>query len=229
MTTIVLRIKDVLHFAPSDICPLDPISPFVIPPQSPNPLILTFTSQQFRDFWYQERRAYDWQYRTAHHSKFYRQEDLDTPLPNKSSCHATYESHPGRRPEFDWSLQYICRRWHKPNEKMNGHVSVGMSCKASLSVRKIIGKDNIQVLYHWEHSHDTSSAERARLPCGRSDREWLQHQIDQGHDWNSIRRKLRPGEELAQAVSPLCTFVFIPWKCPILIVPFKFIFIGTKW
>ncbi|KAI7826598.1 hypothetical protein BC939DRAFT_491767 [Gamsiella multidivaricata] len=80
MLPIVLRIKDILHFAPPDVNPLDPITPFAIPPQSVNPLILTFTCQEFRAFWAQERRAYDWQYRTAAHSKFYRQ-DHETPCP----------------------------------------------------------------------------------------------------------------------------------------------------
>lgn len=203
-SSTVLRIKDLLCYAPPDISPLTPITPYSIQPDTPHPLILYFSCERFHTFWEQERRAYDWEFKPAMYSRFYqeKEKELESPLPDRSRD--AHDNCPGRRPLYDWSVKFVCRRWRKPAKMTRGCKSVGAHCSAHVKIRKLIKKDSIQVEYYWRHGHDTSLQERAMLPCGRSGREWVKGQVREGHDWPAIKKRLRLDEEQLQDVRILC-------------------------
>ncbi|KAF9081693.1 hypothetical protein BGX27_004815, partial [Mortierella sp. AM989] len=194
--SFALKMRDVLHYAPPDSDPNEPIKPLIIPPNSAHPILLTFTSKRFRIFWRQERRAHDWEYRAHKFTDWYRSrpkgEDLDMPLPNKSELAFSQNNRPGSRIRYDWTVRYDCRRWRMPGRISRGQIPVGANCKAHVYIRKTVGLDEITLEYHWRHSHPTSDQERNLLPCGRSGREWIKERARQGFDWRAIKKMLRP-------------------------------------
>ncbi|KAF9983297.1 hypothetical protein BGZ79_005806, partial [Entomortierella chlamydospora] len=127
--TIRLTMRDVLHFAPPDTNPVDPVIPFEFLPSTPNPMIAVFTSLGFCDFWRQERQAYDWEYRANRFTGWYKSSpsnrDLDLLLPDKSEQALTQNCRSGPRIRYDWTIRYDCRRWRKPGNITRGHVPVG--------------------------------------------------------------------------------------------------------
>lgn len=208
--SFALKMRDVLHYAPPDSDPNEPITPLVIPPNSAHPILLTFTSKRFRIFWRQERRAHDWEYRAHKYTDWYRSkpigEDLDMPLPNKSELAFSQNNRPGPRIRYDWTVRYDCRRWRTPTKITRGQIPVGANCRAHVFIRKTLGQDEITVEYHWRHNHTTSNHERALLPSSRSCREWIKENVLQGHSWLAIRKRLRPNRRLLHDV---CGYVII--------------------
>lgn len=203
-SSFTLKMRDVLHFAPPDTDPNEHIIPSAFPPNSANPMSLTFTSLGFRDFWRQERRAYDWEYRARKFTDWYKSKPkgghLDLPLPDKSELALAQDGHPGPRIQYDWTVRYNCRCWRTQSKITRGQIPVGTNCGAYVFILKTLGQDEIAVEYHWCHNHPTSDQERVMLPCSRYGREWIKENVSQGHNWLAIKKRLRPNEELLQEV-----------------------------
>ncbi|KAF8959010.1 hypothetical protein BGZ46_001844, partial [Entomortierella lignicola] len=73
--------------------------------------------------------------------------------------------------------------------------SVGNDCKASIRIRKVIGQDQVEVEYQWQHNHSKDGAEVTKYPLGSNELEWTKRQIEEGHSWSGIKKKLRPNEQ----------------------------------
>lgn len=64
-------------------------------------------------------------------------------------------------------------------------------------MQKLVGKDEVHVIYHYRHSHDTSPQAQLRLPLGRNNREWLVHHVKEGHCSEKIEEMAQPKNVLA--------------------------------
>ncbi|KAF9158285.1 hypothetical protein DFQ27_005993 [Actinomortierella ambigua] len=191
-----LRLKDVFHVA-RDYDPRFTYTHLDIPPESALPLLLSFNSDGFRTFWANERVAYDWTHSSSSTSrKFYREKaDPESLLPVKSVKEFLDGSRRGAPPLYDWTLKFQCRRYRPATENTISRESIGQNCKAYVMIRKIIGKDIVQVEYYWKHTHDTSTKARTIIPMGPNERHYVSRMVEDGHDWKSIQQELRPSEE----------------------------------
>lgn len=64
-------------------------------------------------------------------------------------------------------------------------------------MQKLVGKDEVHVIYHYRHSHDTSPQAQSRLPLGRNNREWLVRRVKEGHRSEKIEEMAQPKNVLA--------------------------------
>ncbi|KAG0242573.1 hypothetical protein BGW41_003931 [Actinomortierella wolfii] len=194
-----LRLKDVFHVA-RDYDPRFTPAPLEIPPDAALPLLLSFNSDGFRTFWANERVAYDWTHSSSSTSrKFYREKaDPEALLPVKSVKEFLEGSRRGAPPLYDWTLKFQCRRYRPATENTISRESIGQNCKAYVMIRKIIGKDIVQVEYYWKHTHDTSPSARTIIPMGPNERYYVSRMVEEGHDWKSIQQTLRTGGDESQ-------------------------------
>lgn len=83
---LALKLKDVLHVDPN-YDPIVPITSLEIECTSSEPLTFRYSCEQFRDFWAQERLAYDWErISDKQSSKFYKVNgDVESPLPDRAA------------------------------------------------------------------------------------------------------------------------------------------------
>ncbi|KAF9905597.1 hypothetical protein BX616_000973 [Lobosporangium transversale] len=192
-----LTLKDILHYA-VDYDPLVVVEPYPIPREadSPHPFTASFTIEQFRSFWNQERIAFQWQYCSERNSRtFYSNQPLDTPLPCFKPT--TYGSQdPGRPREYDWSVKHGCRQRRREKALTIGRSSVGKNCPAHIRIQKVVGQDRVNIEYHWRHNHSTAPEATSLLPLGPNEHNWSKKRIMEDRDWKDIKVLLRPSSEL---------------------------------
>lgn len=194
-----LRLEDVLIIN-RNYDPRNNIKPQQFSSNDPSTKELIFTCDEFRRWWAEERQTGFWVHRPNQYSTFYREHnDPTTPLPFK-----TWEQVAGTRTMYSWRLTFACRRHRKKKVVSLPRESVGQWCKAQIFMAQPVGeKDKVVVRCKWRHNHDD---DRAQLPLGRNEREWVRRLADKGHDWHSLSSRLIPDEQSLQAVI-LLTFV----------------------
>ncbi|KAK3826059.1 MAG: hypothetical protein J3Q66DRAFT_329298 [Benniella sp.] len=192
-----LTVKDILHYS-TNFDPHVAATPYPIPADAPDPFEMSLTFDAFRQFWEQERTAFQWAACPEKNARPIRdnKENQDQPLPVHS------EAYPGKGPrrQFDWTIKYCCRRGRSAKPLKIHRNSVGVACPASIRIQKPIGEDRIIVKYWRHHNHDTSPESRAQMPMGVNERNWIKEKVASGLDWKGIKNELRPNEEMLQSV-----------------------------
>ncbi|KAF9401450.1 hypothetical protein BGZ94_005209, partial [Podila epigama] len=211
-----LTLQDVRHsvtnFEP-DFAP----EAFKVPEDAQPTISLSFTSEEFREFWRHERQAYDWAHSSSGSERWYNLElHPQTPLPDKSKPEYLDPSRSGPPIRFDWSLKFRCRRYRKVSPGDINPNRVASQCPVYIRFRKIVGEDKIEVEYHWAHNHDTSPVSRCKLPLGPVHRGYVKDMVAKGHTWVTIRHKLRPSKEAMRQIeegeASVPQGMFIPYR-----------------
>jgi len=68
-------------------------------------------------------------------------------------------------------------------------------------MRKLVGRDQIDVEYHWKHNHSTTAKATSLFPLGANELTWVKRMIQEGHGWKEIKKKLRPNDDQLQMVN----------------------------
>ncbi|KAF9345488.1 hypothetical protein BGX34_004702, partial [Mortierella sp. NVP85] len=191
-----LTVKDILHFS-SDYDPHASVVPYPIPTEAPDPYEMSLTFDAFRQFWNQERQAFQWAACPEENARpiLDHQKDLNYPL---SACSAAYRGR-GRPRQFDWTIKYRCRRGRPARQLKIHRDSVGTGCPASIRFQKPVGENRVVVVYHRRHNHDTSAKSRGAFPMSTNDRNWVKAKVDSGLDWRGIKNEMRSDEETMQS------------------------------
>ena len=195
-----LAIKDILPFS-SDFDPLQSVRSYPIPREqgAPCPFITTLTCEEFRTFWSIERVAFQWVTSSEKNSRdiFKNKENRNQLLPaKKDSRYSGY----GRPCKYDWTVKHDCRRGRQEKTLAIDRDSVGVRCPATIRFRKLVGQEQVEVVYNWRHNHDTSMESRALIPQGANERNWSKEKVSRGLDWKGIKGILRPSDENLQSV-----------------------------
>ncbi|KAI8357056.1 hypothetical protein B0O80DRAFT_99886 [Mortierella sp. GBAus27b] len=191
-----LTVKDILHYS-TNFDPHVPAIPYPIPAEAPDPFEMSLTFDAFRQFWEQERTAFQWEACPEGNARpILGKENPDQPLPVHS------EAYPGRgaRRQFDWTIKYRCRRARSAKQLKIHRESVGKACPASIRIQKPIGEGRVIVRYYRHHNHDTSAESRAHMPMGTNERNWIKGKVASGLDWKGIKHELQPDEETMQSL-----------------------------
>lgn len=162
-----------------------------------------------KSFWHQERVAFQFEY--LYEGGCTRAIPIDKPdhlLPT----YQTQQGSIGRPKTNDWSFIFRCRR-HRPSKVLViDRSSIGSACPVYIRMTKFVGRDEVQIEYHWCHNHDDSAAARANIPMGRNELVWIKLVVAEGLDWKSIRARLRLDKNslqkniIAGDLSSSCTF-----------------------
>lgn len=183
-----LRVKDIVLF-PDEFDPRELFEPFDFPKEK-EVWKTTLTGKEFAIFWRIERAAMQWKkimvesgFRHINMSK----ENKDALLPIHTKAPGSF----GRPPKYDWSFRFCCRRRDPASQLTIGRVSVGNGCPAEIRMRKLRGRDAVEVEYNWRHNHDDSAKARSKMPLSGVELEWVKTLAAQGLDWKSIKARLR--------------------------------------
>jgi len=191
-----LKVKDIF-LDPKDFDPRQTVEPYPISRDKVK-WTHTFTCDDFKTFWHQERIAFQFEHRSEGGCT------RDIPSDKPDHLLPVYQKRSGSvgRPKAnDWSFIFRCRR-HRPSKVLLiDRVSVGTGCPVFIRMTKLVGLDGVQVEYQWRHNHDDSATARAEIPMGRHELDWIKLMVAEGLDWKSIRARLRLDNRSLQKVS----------------------------
>ncbi|OAQ33601.1 hypothetical protein K457DRAFT_28823 [Linnemannia elongata AG-77] len=136
-----LRLKDIF-LSPDAFDPLKPVEPYHIPPGLTT-WTQTFTGEEFRSFWHNERIAIHWEHRSESTNRHLTPAKLSydelLPIHNATELGAI-----GKPRKYDWSFRFCCRRHRKPQELAIDRDSVGTECPASIRMKKIVLENKLE-------------------------------------------------------------------------------------
>ncbi|KAK3805237.1 MAG: hypothetical protein JOS17DRAFT_768795 [Linnemannia elongata] len=182
-----LRVRDIVLFT-DEFDPRELVKPIAIPSEG-DEWIAFFTGEEFKTFWYTERVARQWQMMAESGFRHIclKKENADDLLP----IHTKTPGSVGRPPMYDWSFRFCCRRHRPSSQLVIKRSSVGNDCPVEIRMRKLRGRDAVEVVYRWRHNHDDSAKARSKMPLSGIELEWVKKMAADGLDWKSIKARLR--------------------------------------
>ncbi|KAF9178996.1 hypothetical protein BGZ49_005237, partial [Haplosporangium sp. Z 27] len=192
MSATFLTLKDILHYSHTGYNPLTSYKSYDFPRDlETNPLHRSFTFEEFKAFWHNERNASHWNYFSEENSRFYskllKDKSFDHPLP------APATKSRGRPREYDWSVLHVCKRGTQVHELKISRESTGQLCQVKIRIQKPVNEEKINVIYYWGHNH--SIFQNTRAPLGKNDSNWAWQKVQEGHSLLSVKNILKPSNE----------------------------------
>ncbi|KAK3804607.1 MAG: hypothetical protein JOS17DRAFT_94558 [Linnemannia elongata] len=187
-----LRVRDVF-LSSNDFDPRQAVEPY---PMSGEERVWKrkLSGDEFRSFWYNERVAVQFEYRSEGGGG----RDIKTDSESMDKELPVFKGVPGARgapKKYDWTFRFRCRR-HRPRKQLGiGRESVGNNCPAQIRMKKLVSCDVVEVEYEWCHNHADSAQARSKLPLDKNELEWTKAKIASGQDWKAVRSQLRLSKE----------------------------------